>query len=396
MMLPGVVRAQDNLYGWDAATNAALFENLLSYLKSMQTDLVGEPLYYATQDLVASLQAAYKTAPYAWMNQVHNFCNKAEAMYPPAMTHPGVIRGAEDRYEKIRLCITKLRDYPMHEVSLNSDKIAPASGQADAFHAANKQWLQHKRKEFFQFLRSPRPAGDELQIVKLYSSGVVFRTKDACIGIDICYGEGLYDGEYKEELADNLDVLYVTHAHGDHYDLELIRMMLQKGKPVVGPYTMARHFTAVGGPQNFWSESHLDPELVGGVASTQAYMSAQGTEPCMLYLIQIGQWRVAHIGDNSNHANEALIYPLNKMADVVVGPVFQGVVNLLGNTKDAPNPDNTEQFYLNIHENEWHHTIDHRVSYQFFYSNSGALNSRSFSYPCCLILDNGEHITLTK
>ena len=394
MLNTGNARAQ---YQWDAASNEALYSSMMTYLHTFQTDNVGEPAYYLAQELIVEMEAAYRTNPYAWMSQVHNFCNRLEAMYPPTLSHPKVSRAYEDRYDKLRRGITRLRDFPMHEVTLSYETPPPASGQADAFTAANKQWLQYKREEFFRFLRGPRPTGDELQIAKLYSSGVVCRTKDACIGIDICYGEGLYDGLYKEELADMLDVLYVTHAHGDHYDLELFRMMMAKGKAVVGPYTMEeRHFSQNEGDKHFWYESHLEPELIGGVATTQAYMSGQGDEPCLLYLIQIGPWRIAHIGDNSDHRIEAKIYPLYPIADVVIGPVFQGVVNLLANTKDSENPGNVEQVYLNIHENEWHHEIHGRVSYKFLYSDGGALNSASFAYPGTTILDNGEHITLYK
>ena len=325
LLAPVPARAQ---YIWTAVSNEALYSNMLTCLRTFQNDLVGEPVYYMAQDLMVQMEAAYRTDPYIWMTQVHNFCNKLEAMYPPSLSHPKVSNNSEDRYDKIRRGITLLRDFPMHEVTISYETPPPASGQAEAFTAANKQWLQYKREEFFRFLRGPRPTGNELQVAKLYSSGVVLRTKDVCIGIDICYGEGLYDGLYKEELADMLDVLYVTHAHGDHYDLELFRMMMAKGKPVVGPSTMARHFTGVEGEKHFWEDSHLEPELIGGVATTQAYMSAQGEDPCLLYLIQIGDWRIIHIGDNSHHENEELIYPLFPMADVVFAPVFQGVVYL--------------------------------------------------------------------
>ena len=394
MLMPQGARGQQ--YIWAAASNDALYSNMLTYLRTFQTDLVGEPVYYMAQDLVVELEAAYRTNPYIWMTQVHNFCNKVEAMYPPSLSHPRVSKKMEDRYDKIRRGITLLRDYPMHQVTHSYETPAPASGQVEAFTAANRQWLQYKREEFFRFLRGPRPSGDELQVAKLYSSGVVLRTKDACIGIDICYGEGLYDGLYKEELADMLDVLYVTHAHGDHYDLELFRMMMARGKPVVGPSTMARHFTDIEGEKHFWEDSHLEPELIGGKATTQAYMSAQGEEPCLLYLIQIGKWRIAHIGDNSHHENEPFIYPLYDMADVVFAPVFQGVVYLFDSTIIANNPDNAEQIYINIHENEWHHEIHGRISYEYLYNYAGALNNAGHTYASVAVTDNGEHIPIYK
>lgn len=383
-------------YGWDAASNEALFRSLLTYLRTVQTDWVGEPAYYQVQDLMTELELSFRAKPYAWMGQVHDFCNRMESLYPPTLSHPAV--GTEDRYEKIRRNILRLRDYPMHQVSVTNgtEAFLPPTAQVEAFTAANKAWLQLKRKTFFDFLRSPRPSGDELQVVKLYSSGYVFRTKDACIGIDICYAEGLYDGEGREELADMLDAVYVTHAHGDHYDIPLLNLMLQKGKAVVAPHTMERHLTAAGGERHIWNTHHLEPVPVAGRARTQAYMSAQGTEPCLLYLIQVGSWRLVHVGDNSSHDNEAKFYPNYEQADILLSPIFQGLPNFLKNTLSPLNPKGIDRFYMNIHENEWHHTIDGRVSYQFLYSSTSGLANPSVAYPGTAILDCGEHITLSK
>ena len=397
-LLPGLRASAADPYIWQASTNAELYNALMGYLRgTVLLEQLGEPVYYMTQQLIVELETVYPKKPYAWMTQVHNFCNTLEAIYPPSLSHPAVSRNYEDSYDKIRHHILRLRDFPMHQVSVDSEaEIKPTPDQKDAFNAANKQWLQLKRSEFFQFLRGPRPAGNELQIAKLYSSGCVFRTKDACIGIDLCYGEGLYDGVGKQELADMLDAVYVTHAHGDHYDIELLKMVLRRGKAVVGPATMARHLTDVTGDKILWSDSHLEPLRVAGVADTQAYMSGQGEEPCLLYLIQIGDWRLVHVGDNSNHDKEGLIYPHYPIADVILAPIFQGLVNLFKSTLAGSNPNNVEQIYLNIHENEWHHEIHGRISYEYLFNWSGALNNSSFTYPGTALLDNGEHLTLYK
>ena len=384
-------------YIWEAATNQVLFNDMLSYLKTMQTELVGEPVYFRTQQLIIELQAAFKTQPYAWISQVHNFCNELEAIYPPVLSHPAVSKQNEDHYDKIRRALTRLRDYPMHVVTLDNDTVPYPAAQKEAFHAANKQWLQQKRAELFQFLHSPRPTGNELQVAKLYSSGYILRTKEACIGIDICYGEGLYVADGREELENMLDAIFITHAHGDHFDLTLIGNMLKMGKPAIGPSTMNdRYFKSAEGKKYFWSESQLESVSVCHDVSVQAAMGAQGEEPCLLYLIQIGDWRIVHVGDNSHHENEKPFYPQYQIADVVMCPVFQGIVDLVSSTKIAPNPTNVEQIYMNLHENEWHHTIDGRIAYWYLYGFGGALNNQSFNYCSTAILENGEHVILSK
>ena len=378
-------------YGFEAMPNSDLYKSTLTYLKNLQTEFFGEPAYYMIQGLMMEIEASYPNNQYAWIGQVSRFCNMMENIYPPSLGSP--MARSEERYDKLRRAILLLRDYPMHVPSISGD--GPPASQVNAFNTANAQWLQFKRDEFFQFLSSSRPSGSEIQVAKLYSSGVVLRTKEACIGIDICYEEGLYSPDRREELADHLDVVYVTHAHGDHYDVPLLQMMLQKGKSVVAPHTMGRHFVSTYPDKLFlWSEDQATAVNVQGKAQTKAFMSAQGDEPCLLYHILLGNWRIIHVGDNSHHENETP-YTKEQIADLVFAPVFQGLTSLFKNTRGAPNPDNAEQVYVNIHENEWHHTIDGRVPYKYLFDDSGALGG-SGVYPSYAFLDNGEHITLSK
>ena len=68
---------------WQSASNEDLYSQMLSYLRTFQTDLVGEPVYYMSQDLMVELVAAHKTNPYIWMTQVHNFCDVSAFAQPP-------------------------------------------------------------------------------------------------------------------------------------------------------------------------------------------------------------------------------------------------------------------------------------------------------------------------
>lgn len=79
---------------------------------------------------------------------------------------------------------------------------------------------------------------------QMYNDGVVLRTGSVVIGLDVvpmprCFGwpetPGLTEG-----LAGFLDLLLITHEHGDHYDRALVGACLRLGKPVLLPRHLAR------------------------------------------------------------------------------------------------------------------------------------------------------------
>lgn len=388
-----VKASADNNYNWPAQDNDALYASMMAYLKSVQTNHAGEPLYFAAQNLYVEIEALHSSDPYAWLGQVQRFCDLQESIYPPSTEHPNV--GLRDKYAKIRRDLTRLRDFPLHEITLDGDVYSATQEQKDAFTEANKTRLIFAKSKFLEFLRSPAPPEGELHVLKLYSSGVVLRTAHACIGIDIAnISSYMYEAVGRRELADSLDALYVTHAHGDHYDTDLMMRVLTLGKPVVMPSEIVGGSFA--GTKYIWTSGHPNPPVnIAGVAATQAYMSAQGTEPCLLYLIEMDGWRIIHVGDNSVHANE-VFYEKYNMADVIFDPVFQEVRVLESHTLAAPNPNNIQQYYINIHENEYKHKVEGRVSYKYLWSSDVQLGSTSFAYSAVTILDCGEHIVFSK
>jgi L-ascorbate metabolism protein UlaG (beta-lactamase superfamily) len=65
-----------------------------------------------------------------------------------------------------------------------------------------------------------------LAVWHLYNMGYVFKTPDACFGIDI-HLRG------SEQLTDVLDFLLITHEHQDHWSAPLIDTMVAAHKPVI-------------------------------------------------------------------------------------------------------------------------------------------------------------------
>lgn len=380
-------RADDE---WPVADNETLYSNTLSYLKTIQYDFAGEPIYYQFQNALVQIESAHQSNEFIWMKQVHALCNTLEDIYSPSMEHPSL--GYSDKYKKIRYHLVRLRDYPMHEVSSTSESVQPKSGQAEAFSAATYQYTKKSRDQVLEFLKSPRPTGSEMQVVKLVSSGYIFRTKDACIGIDIMFNQAYGSTDYVNDVASYLDVLYVTHPHGDHYDTKLLEAVCNRGKTIV---MNSQIVSPTSGQVIIWNEDHLSPTLIQGVANTRAISGNQGDTPCLIYHITIGDWTIVHLGDNSNHTVESK-FSQWEMPDVVIDPIFQGLSYMFTSLNNSINTKGIKPTYFTAHENEFHHLIEGRISYKYLYENKYALGNPSETYPCCVVMDCGEAMTLSK
>jgi len=77
------------------------------------------------------------------------------------------------------------------------------------------------------------------RVWKLYNHGFVVKTPSVAIGFDIFRGwysqdqfYGISD-ELCEKIVSQIDVLFVTHHHGDHFDPVVVNMILSQKKPVV-------------------------------------------------------------------------------------------------------------------------------------------------------------------
>lgn len=85
-------------------------------------------------------------------------------------------------------------------------------------------------------------APGEVAIWYLYNHGWIIKTAESCFGIDIHHRRAA-------ELAEILDFVAVTHNHGDHYNMELLKTIGRAGKMVISNffpnpgYTKAVSFT---------------------------------------------------------------------------------------------------------------------------------------------------------
>lgn len=384
--------------GWTSTTwptdNEQLYKQMLEYVTSVSGTISFEPVYCRLQQFRIEAEAAHRSDKYAWIGQTLRLCTVLETIYPPFLEHNAVM--AEDRYQKLRRLIVELKDYPLHVHTIrdasDAGGAAPPAEQVAAFHTYNRQSLDIKRNGALDYLKTvPRPSDGSIQVIKFYSSGYVFRTANACIGLDICYAEGMYSTDRRSELAGYLDAMFITHAHGDHYDIPLMTEMLKAGRPVVMTNDIPKD--APSEHKIIWDRDVTSPVPIVPGVSAQAGMAAQGNVPCLLFLIDCDGWKIAATGDNSQIDKE-VFYHGRPVPDIVVTPIFQGIPALNGHLHQATNEEGITPVYFSAHESEWHHTLDGRIPYSTLYRSVYSSLKSDAMYT--VVMDQGEHVILEK
>ena len=134
---------------------------------------------------------------------------------------------------------------------------------------------------------------DELVLYKLYNEGLIIRTRNLCVGIDIILSPE--NNSIAGLFADCLDGLLITHSDWDHYDTqsELIPSLKNKNKPVILPADDS--LTDFGGVLDSGSIKDLEWTAFKGGHLDRRFTS--------FFLIKIKNWRILHSGDNTTWLN---------------------------------------------------------------------------------------------
>lgn len=100
---------------------------------------------------------------------------------------------------------------------------------------AVKDFLVKRMNHVLEDMDKPLKGRKSLRIYKLYNCGMLFRTKDMTVAVDINGRAGqLIPDEIMEKIVDHIDVLFLTHNHGDHTDAHVRDFCHRKGIPIYG------------------------------------------------------------------------------------------------------------------------------------------------------------------
>ena len=82
-------------------------------------------------------------------------------------------------------------------------------------------------------LNKPLKRKNSLRIYKLYNCGMIFRTRDMVVAVDLNGRHGaLIPDEIMGRIVDKIDILFYTHNHGDHFDRSVRDLCHQRNIPI--------------------------------------------------------------------------------------------------------------------------------------------------------------------
>lgn len=203
------------------------------------------------------------------------------------------------------------------------------------------------------------PIEGEMEIYKLYNHGFVVRTNTVTFAFDLYRGDSLVSDSLMQAVVHYCDILFISHIHSDHADLQVAQMFIKEGKPVWGP-------------TNLWEDNksiyHIRAEKVieeavtvrGKNLTVKILPGHQDDLVNNVYnVITPEGFSIVHTGDQYNKDDMKWIAQIKKQ--------IQALDVLLVNCWTLHFNEFVEDFdpqlVITGHENEMGHTIDHREPY---------------------------------
>lgn len=206
-------------------------------------------------------------------------------------------------------------------------------------------------------------------IWKLYNHGFVVRTASVTIAFDLVPGnpwgheDWSVDREVFQILADECDILFISHRHGDHADEWVAQSFIDKGKPVITPpevwkdkaiYKQVRHL-----PRKSDTSKAIKVQEGKQQLSLTNYPGFQGSdiENNVLVVSTPEGMAFVHTGDQSGP--EENWQWIDQMGDQRIDVLFPNcwTPDIHRMIKGAD-----PELVITGHENEMGHSVDHRES----------------------------------
>lgn len=390
-------------FDWPSKPSEQLYADMLKYVTENKACLEGTPLLAEADKFLEETQRKHGKDPGAWMDDLFALSWKILDKNPP--------RVENGKVPKIREFGLRLIDYPVH-VRYSEGTNGPDEGGEplpvrNGYNLAAYHYYSGALDRVLKDVGTVKVGPGEAKLWKIYSSGIVIKTAHKVIGIDIACGYyGTYHGSNAKLLAEvnkranakysgkkgkkkntvahyavkdgvflqvftpaavdalcnQLDILFVSHEHGDHWDSAVVRGMLERGKPVVMPNNFAANMkNAKPGAAKVVYGDMTEPKVVDGV-KFWAIPGKQRVTLNNIYLIEADGIRVAQHGDNDQYAKEKDLAKLPP-ANIILAACWNWMPNMVHCCRSAPGAAEANQIVVPYHENELGHRVQQRESY---------------------------------
>lgn len=134
-------------------------------------------------------------------------------------------------------------------------------------------FLERRMQRVIEDLDRPLKGRKSLRIYKLYNCGLLFRTRDLTVAVDLNGRDGrLIPDAVMEQIVAKADILFLTHNHSDHIDAHVRDLCHKKGIPIYATAEIFRddpqvHHVRYEEPQRFDIElpcGHLAVDVLPG------------------------------------------------------------------------------------------------------------------------------------
>jgi len=173
-----------------------------------------------------------------------------------------------------------------------------------------KKFYLKKIKKALSFLNETEPDEKTCFICQFYSAGFIIKTSTITIGFDIVTGEHVWSlyWDIPEEITSSLtqviDVMFISHKHADHLDIDFANKLIEEDKLVICPrsYTDLLKRGVVGFSSNetreYWGIGKNNTYLK--ISSFKAVHTGdrKAKIPLLYYVIKTAEnIKIAHITD---------------------------------------------------------------------------------------------------
>ena len=208
-----------------------------------------------------------------------------------------------------------------------------------------------------------KPTGNVIRVFRFYNHGFIVQTPSVTVGIDLVRG-GRADHPFISEpsmrsVVEQCDIMFITHKHGDHTDLSVIKMFCEQGKQVIVPEEigegLAPQLRVLRGVDMIRETIRVTGKNVS--LRVQVYPGKQGNMLNNVYAITLPEGKtIMHTGDQDYSDDLVAKISSNVKVDVLFVQCWMlPMEKFVSGVKPV--------LVIPGHENEMMHTIDHREAY---------------------------------